>query len=265
MPALPTGFDLNVRTGIAITDSNWNTIGIVTLNDVRVGLPKIAAFDLTSNMLPPPANLGGNDHHCILALIHHADDQFINVETNTDILSTSERKAAHKNLKVVQFTGTIPTAAPLVIPIRINNASQKNLVADVVLKLFGYGGAIKLFFPNANDNEIKNNVEGLSLGKDYKEFREWARRHIRFIESNIKKSKKDSKPWYNEIWAKQLIDDIKKVLQQKVMFTVTDNNQIAVRNVELDYEEAGGYQTFFLVVDKPKKKNIGQAFESRYY
>ena len=44
-------------------------------------------------MLPPPANLGGNDHHCILALIHHADDQFTNAETNTDILSKSERKA----------------------------------------------------------------------------------------------------------------------------------------------------------------------------
>ena len=44
LPALPTGFDLNVRAGIALSNSNWNTVGIVTLNDIRVGLPKIADF-----------------------------------------------------------------------------------------------------------------------------------------------------------------------------------------------------------------------------
>ena len=76
-----------------------------TLNDVRVGFPKIAAFDLTSNLLPPPASLAGNDHHCVLALLHHASDPFTATQTVTDLLSLGERKAAHKNLKVVQFTG----------------------------------------------------------------------------------------------------------------------------------------------------------------
>ena len=148
------------------------------------------------------------------------------------------------------------------IPVRINNPFGKNLVTDVVLNLFGYSGLIRLFFPNVKVGDTKNKIEGLSPGKEFKEFKKWAKEHIRFIESNIKKkSKEDSTPWYNEIWARQRIDDINKVLQEKIMFTVTNNNQVAVRNMEIDYEKSAGYQTIFLVIDKPKNKKNGQAFD----
>jgi hypothetical protein len=60
LPALPVGFDVNVRNGLPITTAAWRTVGFATLTDVRVGFPKIAAFDLASNLLPPPANLAGN-------------------------------------------------------------------------------------------------------------------------------------------------------------------------------------------------------------
>ena len=108
LPPLPAGFDVNVRNGLPINTADWRTVGFDTLNDVRVGFPKIAAFSLPSSMLPPPANLVGNQHQCVLALVHHADDQFSNTLTNVDILSSGDRKAAHKDLTVVQFAGTLP-------------------------------------------------------------------------------------------------------------------------------------------------------------
>jgi hypothetical protein len=44
----------------------------------------------------------------VLALVHHEDDPYTSSETHTDTNSKDERKAAHKNLTVVQFTGTVP-------------------------------------------------------------------------------------------------------------------------------------------------------------
>ena len=68
--AAPAGYEADVQSGTPINTGNWQNIGIATLDDVRVGFPKIAAFDLTSDKLPP-AMLAGNDHHCVLALLHH--------------------------------------------------------------------------------------------------------------------------------------------------------------------------------------------------
>ena len=68
LPPLPAGFEVNVRNGLPINTANWATVGFDTLNDVRGGFPKIAAFSLPSSMLPPPANLAGNQHQCVLAL-----------------------------------------------------------------------------------------------------------------------------------------------------------------------------------------------------
>src|SRR6185312_2740106 len=130
-----------VRNGLPINTPNWKTIGIVTLNDLRVGFPKIAAFNLSSTMLPPPANLAGNQHQCVLALVHHADDQFTNTQTNVDTLSSGDRKAAHKNLTVVQFTGTLPPAMPVVMPFRINNACLHDLLlTNINVDLNNYPG-----------------------------------------------------------------------------------------------------------------------------
>ena len=108
VPSLPANFDDNIRNGIPINNSNWKTLDIVTLDNIRVGSPKIAIFDLTSNILTSISTLNGNDHYYLLALIHHPDDPFKNSEIITDTLSKSERKAALKNIKVIQFTGTLP-------------------------------------------------------------------------------------------------------------------------------------------------------------
>ena len=95
-PPLPPGFGSDLRSGTPIATPSWRTVGFATLDDVRVGFPKIAAFDLTSDLL------AGGDQHCVLALVHHPQDPFTATETATDLLSTSERKSAHKRLTVVR-------------------------------------------------------------------------------------------------------------------------------------------------------------------
>ena len=121
LPPLPAGHDIDVQNGTPINTADWQTLGVATLDDLRVGFPKIAAFDLTSDKLPPPANLAGNDHHCVLVLVHHQDDPYVSVVTGTDPNSLQRRKAAHKNLKVVQFTGSLPAPSQVVVPFRIHS------------------------------------------------------------------------------------------------------------------------------------------------
>ena len=109
-PPLPPDFASNLQSGTPISTSSWRTVGFATLDAVRVGFPKIAAFDLTSDLLPTPDNLAGNDRHCVLALVHQPDDPFTAIETATDLLSINERKVALKTLTVMPFVGTLPTS-----------------------------------------------------------------------------------------------------------------------------------------------------------
>jgi hypothetical protein len=113
LPPLPVDHHVNVQNGTSINTAEWQTLGFATLDDVRVGFPRIAAFDLTSDKLPPPANLSGNDHFCVLALLHHLDDPYTSAITNTDQNSVQERKAAQKNLVVVEFTGKLPASTTM--------------------------------------------------------------------------------------------------------------------------------------------------------
>ena len=108
LPPLPSNYDIHVKGGTPINNSDWKTVGIVVLDNLRVGSPKIAVFDLPSNMFKPLSEMTENKQQpYILALVHHKDDQFTNNETNTNTLSKSERKTALKKLKLVQFTGPL--------------------------------------------------------------------------------------------------------------------------------------------------------------
>src|SRR5262249_26478949 len=71
LPDLPAGYQTSVQSGTPINvGTTWQTVGIQLLNDIRVGFPKIASFDLPSTILPPPASLPGEQHRCLLALLH---------------------------------------------------------------------------------------------------------------------------------------------------------------------------------------------------
>jgi hypothetical protein len=254
LPPLPAGYQVNVQNGTPINAGGWQTVGIATVDDVRVGFPKIAAFDLTSDKLPPPANLAGNDHHCVLALLHHADDPYTSTTTNTDLNSRQERKAAHKNMKVVQFTGTLPAPPPVVVPFRIHAAGSKKLLCDVYVNLQGYRGRARLYVPKLKtDGHLKELGDGLATRSDFTDFKRWAAAQ----ETLIKKNQQGRHP-YNKAFAKQRLADIAEVLKQEVMFVAGGRKLVGLRRIKLT---PGEYRTLFVALDRPRDGRIGEHFD----
>jgi len=90
VPALPQGYDESIRLGKKIATATWNTIGVVMLNDVRVGFPQIGTFDLKSDQ---PINLTIGKKYSVLALVHHTNDEY-SIKTDADVCYKANRKAA---------------------------------------------------------------------------------------------------------------------------------------------------------------------------
>jgi hypothetical protein len=254
LPNLPFGFATNVQNGTPINTPNWKTVGFATLNDVRVGFPMIAAFNLTSDMLPPPASLAGNNHHCVLALVHHASDPFTATQTVTDLMSTSERKAAHKNLTVVQFTGTLPTPPPVVMAVRLHNPSvRRKLLTTLLVRLNGYPGRVRMYLPNLRLlGDLGKLAEGCKPDEDFGDLRKWAEEHIRFIKENQK-----SEIPYNEEWSQQRIEDIHAALESGIMVTLGHKDPIKLRNIVMP---RASYHTIFLLFDRTQRAKVGTYF-----
>ncbi len=252
LPALPAGFTANVQNGTPINTADWKTLGIADVDDVRVGSPKIAAFELSSTLLPPPTSLAGNDHHCVLALLHHADDPFTATQTVTDLLSLGERKSAHKNLKVVEFTGTLPPAAPIAMAVRIHNPSRRRaLLTSVLVRLHGYKAKVRLVLPKMRtEGELKDLVEGGKLSEDTDTFIEWANEHIRMIQKN-----QESRHPYNRDWSKQRIEDVQGAIEAKTIVLSTGKD-IRIRGIVLD---RGGRCTFLFLLERPKGLEPGDS------
>jgi hypothetical protein len=253
LPALPPNYQVNVQNGIPINTAHWQTVGTDYLDDVRVGVPKIAAFNLTSDMLPPPATLAGNDHHCVLALVHHDDDPYMSAETHTDNNSLQERKAAHKNLKVVQFTGTLPSA-PAIMAVRINNPLlEQRLLTRLRVHLGDYPGLVRLFIPTLEiEGHLEEVVEGLSLAEEFDAFREWAETHWKMLEE----SQASDHP-YNRIWTEQRMEDIELALASDVMLMAEDPQHVSIHQVVM---EPDSHHTIFLMFDRPDAQ-IGETFD----
>ena len=254
LPALPAGYEISVQNGTSINNANWQTIGTATLDDIRVGFPKIAAFNLTSDKLPPPANLAGNDHHCVLALTHHPNDQYTSTTTNTDLNSLQERKAAHKNLKVVQFTGTVPAPPPVFIPFRIHTAGAEKILSDLHINLRGYRGQVRLYLPKLKtEGLLKESVVGLTAKGDFAPFKKWATAHKSLIKKNQKGRQR-----YNAVWTKQRLTDIDNVLKHDVMFIAGGGKQAVLKRIILSPKK---HQTLFLALDRPSGGQIGERFD----
>lgn len=251
LPALPAGYESNVRTGTPITTANWRTLGIVNLNGVRAGFPKVAAVDLPSSSLPPPANLAGNDHHCVLALVHHADDQFTSTTTVTDTLSRTDRKAAHKNLRVVQFTGSVPPVRPIVVPVRLNNPHDDILITDLGVQVAGYRGRIRLLIPALETrSELLDAVQGLKVTHDLDDVREWARKQVEVAQSDDH--------GYDPQWTRQQVEDITRAIEGGTGLEVVDGTAVGIRGIVMPSQS---HHTVFLVIDRPRDGEIGETTE----
>jgi hypothetical protein len=255
LPSLPAGYAANVQSGTPITTPDWRTVGFATLNDVRPGAPKVAAFDLTSNLLPPPANLSGNQHHCVLALLHHPSDPFTATQTVTDWLSVGERKAAHKNLTVVQFTGTPPTPPPVVLPIRIHNARlDERLLTKLSLQLREFPGRVRLYLPHLEtDGDIRKLIRGGRPTEDDGSFANWARGHIRMVEESLAGDHA-----FDPEWSKQRIGDIEMTMEARSVIEAEGKDVLSLDRIIMEPES---YRTIFLMFDRPADGRVGQHFE----
>src|SRR5262249_39805818 len=82
IPDLPAGYATQAQNGTAIAGPDWRVVGSSLLNSVTAPLPRIAAFDLTSDLLPKPSALAGHAAWVVLALVHHSADAFTATETH---------------------------------------------------------------------------------------------------------------------------------------------------------------------------------------
>lgn len=252
LPALPPGYASNVQSGTPITTASWKTVGFDTLNDVRPGAPKIARFNLTSNLLPLPANLAGNQHHCVLALVHHPSDQFVATQTVTDSLSIGERKAAHKNLTVVQFVGTPPEAPPVVLPLRLNNPRLEDKLLTKLSILLGRNrGRLRLVLPRVDtDGDLSELLEDGRLGEDDGDFATWAKGHLTMIGEN-----QASDTPYNPEWCEQRVTDVQAALDGGILVEVTGRRRFGLDRIVMQPES---WLTIFLVLDRPPEARSPQ-------
>lgn len=194
LPALPSGYTANVQSGSGLSTAAWTTVGVRTVNGLRVGVPQVVEFDLPSTMLPPPTALPGQSHYCVLALLHSPDDAFTNTQTGVDALSVSERKAAHRNLHVVEFTGTLPgapsPAEPSTMWSMIDLHGNEGQI-DVLLHLHRRAGAVTLILPKAlSDIDDKHVVGGKPL--DAGHFDREIERHIGEMHELLRLSRFDA-------------------------------------------------------------------------
>lgn len=244
LPALPSGFDANVRNGLPINTTNWHTVGIATLNDVRVGYPRIAAFNLPSSMLPQPANLAGNQHQCVLALVHHADDQFTNTQTVVDVLSRDDRKVAHKNLTVVQFTGTLPPEMPVVLPFFVHNAGQeRELATSVRIDLGRYPGRVHLM---GSSLARARGVKGLERTEPIKSLSLWAESQVELYQQGQRRRTR-----FDLRWSKEWLADVREAMAAERVFTATKGGEVEIRGITLD---PGARDRLFLVFERPRSE-----------
>jgi hypothetical protein len=247
-----------VRTGTAISTTHWQTLGFQTLNDLRVGFPQIAPFNLPSTLLPPPASLAGNTHHCLLALLHCPEhDEFTNTQTHVDTLSPQERKAAHKNLHVVQFTGTLPPAAPEWMAVRLHGLPEGELLSDLVLELFGYRGRVRLVVPEHLPlvEGLEDSLVGFYL-EDPSDFDEWAEKKLGQLHLYLEKG------MFNPLWTEQMIEAIEKTRGMPMLVVETTEKPAALRQILVQSDE---FFTVFIGIDRPEDARIGDSFEFTVY
>ena len=257
LPNLPTGYQSQVQSGTPISTAHWQTVGLRTLNGLQVGLPQIAAFDLPSNLLPPPASLAGNAHHCLLALLHSPDDPFANSETVVDWLSPGERKAAHKNLHVVPFTGPVPPPAPAWAALRLHGRWEHPLLCDLVLELQGYAGRVALLVPRdlKLQQSLDESLDGLRQ-EDPVGVEEWAK------EQQARLKRYQEGKLFNPVWCKEMSEAIAKVRGQPMLVAEASQKLVRLRRFEIP---ANTFYTVFLAIHAPKEARIGDTFGFTVY
>jgi hypothetical protein len=261
LPSLPSGYTTSVQNGTNISSANWQTVGQATLQDLRVGFPRIASFILPSTMLPPPAGLAGHTHHCLLALLHSSDDAFTSTGIAVDPLSIGERKSAHKNLHIVAFTGTLPPTsgdAPGLSPpmqwaaVRLHGREGKETLSDLLLDFGDYPGHIALLLPAGVKLADRKKALAFWTPKESAAVATWARRTTAFLTKSLEHGR------FHAQWTRERIAAISRAAKQPMLAWAGDGAVATLPGIVIPKGES---VTVFLAIQRPRKANIGDCWE----
>jgi hypothetical protein len=207
LPLLPAGYQANVVSGTPISTAFWQTVGVYTITNLRAGFPQIAPFSLPSTMLPPPASLPGQSHHCLLAFLHSSQDPFTSTQTNADLLTITDRKVAQRNVELVAFVGTPPPPGdgPWA-RIDFYGLGLEQRVTEIIIDARGFEGRLGLVLPS----DLRfGQLSGLQEGKKDIVAR-WAQRHVEQLRSLIKHGR------YSYRGCRQMLTDVRQVAERPI-------------------------------------------------
>jgi hypothetical protein len=250
LPALPAGYTANVQSGTPITSAAWKTVGIRTINGLAVGVPQIAEFDLPSSMLPPPASLPGQSHFCALALLHSTDDNFTSTQTNVDALGVNERKAAHKNLHIVPYTGPASPGEPITVALDLNGGTRST---DLLLDLGAFRGELTLVLPkDFGGTGFEGKVDGgrvLPRGKVDAQ----VRAHVATLKRMVAESRCDAE------WGQAALERARQFAGAAAVRFEADGDRRIVGLRELTPRK--GSVPALLILHPPRDAQLGDVFE----
>ena len=247
---LPTGYTASLQAGTGIPGPDWVTLGVVTLTNLRPGLPEIAYFDLPSNLLPLPASLPGQSHFCLLAFLHSTEDPFTATQTSVDTLTVQERKVGQRNLHIVEFVGTPPAGSARGGWAMLEVGAPRRFRGriDLIIDASSFPGRVHLVVPPR-----------LLKGVDTKDFRagskdqvqRWGKQHLEEAQRIYWEGK------YPEQQYARMVQAIKAVLGQPMLTPRSQRKPAVLGGLELSAKDR--HDVFFRI-DPPKGAKPGQAF-----
>jgi hypothetical protein len=224
---LPTGYETNIANGSPITNANWQTVGSTILTDLRGGFPQVAYFELPSTMLPPPADLPANAHHCSVAFVHSVQDPYTSTNPIVDSLTVADRKVAQRNLNVVGFVGIPPGNSDTWVAVDVFGVDKKEEPNAVRIDLRRFEGRLSLLLPR-----------GWTAGKGFHETRQhevadaWAAKHQRRLKTFIKEKR------FNAKACERMMKDIDEAVRHPLVTVEGGSNAVfQVDGIRLGYGE----------------------------
>jgi hypothetical protein len=252
---LPAGYTANIQSGTPLPGPNWTTLGTVPLTDLRAGFPRVAAFDLPSNVLPLPASLPGQSHFCLAAFAHSADDPFTATEQQVDTLTLQERKVAQKNLHIVQFLGTPPPPeAWLGIWARLDvtgylfaDSGHINLTVDRE----DFTGRLRFFAPEELlSDEVLDQQQEFEVTWD-PVVKEWFTQHSKEAKQLVAEGK------YSEAEYDRLVRAMTLVADRPMVAPREGTSAATLFKIPITGQ---GQHTIFFRIDPPEEAEIGQSW-----
>jgi hypothetical protein len=87
-PALPPSYWDDLNEGTPLASATWRSVAIVTIPEVRVGVPMVASGEI------PVAWINGAGLYTLVAFATCRDDRYTSHQLSLDAVSTAEPQAA---------------------------------------------------------------------------------------------------------------------------------------------------------------------------